>query len=102
MNAWKRVIRFIGAVVGFAVRRRRLSVAVVIVALLLVVPLALTGDGEVFVLNAVGLGIAALLVQAAYAVRRRTAWRSVDGSDGTEAKNLERREDYDDGNGSGE
>ena len=61
MNAWKRVIRFIGAVVGFAVRRRRLSVAVVIVALL-VVPLALTGDGEVFVLNAVGLGIAALIV----------------------------------------
>ena len=62
MNAWKRVIRFIGAVVGFAMRRRRLSVAVVIVALL-VVPLALTGDGEVFVLNAVGLGIAALIVR---------------------------------------
>ena len=62
MNAWKRVIRFIGAVVGFAVRRKRLSVAVVIVALL-VVPLALTGDGEVFVLNAVGLGIAALIVR---------------------------------------
>ena len=62
MNAWKRFIRFIGAVVGFAVRRKRLSVAVVIVALL-VVPLALTGDGEVFVLNAVGLGIAALIVR---------------------------------------
>ena len=62
MNAWKRVIRFIGAVVGFAMRRRRLSVAV-IVTLLLVVPLALTGDGEVFVLNAVGLGIAALIVR---------------------------------------
>ena len=62
MNAWKRVIRFIGAVVGFAMRRRRLSVAVVIVALL-VGPLALTGDGEVFVLNAVGLGIAALIVR---------------------------------------
>ena len=62
MNAWKRVIRLIGAVVGFAMRRRRLSVAVVIVALL-VVPLALTGDGEVFVLNAVGLGIAALIVR---------------------------------------
>ena len=62
MNAWKRVIRFIGAVVGFAMRRRRLSVAVVIVALLFV-PLALTGDGEVFVLNAVGLGIAALIVR---------------------------------------
>ena len=60
MNAWKRVIRFIGAVVGFAVRRRRLTVAVVI-AVLLFGPLALTGDGEVFVLNAVGLGIAALL-----------------------------------------
>ena len=62
MNAWKRVIRFIGAVVEFAVRRRRLSVAVVIVALL-VVPLALTGDGEVFVLNALGLGIATLIVR---------------------------------------
>ena len=62
MNAWKRVIRFIGAVVGFAVRRRRLSIAAVIVALL-VVPLALTGDGEVFVLNALGLGIAALIVR---------------------------------------
>ena len=62
MNAWKRVIRFIGAVVGFAMRRRRLSVAVVIVALL-VVPLALTGDGEVFVLNALGLGIAWLIVR---------------------------------------
>ena len=60
MNAWKRVIRFIGAVVGFAVRRKRLTVTVV-VALLLVGPLALTGDGEVFVLNAVGLGIAVLL-----------------------------------------
>ena len=62
MNAWKRVIRFIGAVVGFAMRRRRLSVAVVIVALL-VVPLALTGDGEVFVLNALGLGFAWLIVR---------------------------------------
>ena len=62
MNARKRAIRFIGAVIGFAVRRRRLSVTVV-VALLLVVPLALTGDGEVFVLNAVGLGIAALIVR---------------------------------------
>ena len=60
MKAWKRVIRFIGAVVGFAVRRRRLTIAAVIVALL-VMPLALTGDGELFVLNAVGLGIAVLL-----------------------------------------
>ena len=62
MNVWKRFIRFIGAVVGFAMQRRRMTVTVV-VALLLVVPLALTGDGEVFVLNAVGLGIAALVVR---------------------------------------
>ena len=62
MHVTKRVIRLIGAVVGFAVRRRRLTIAVVIVALL-VVPLALTGDGEVFVLNAVGLGIATLIVR---------------------------------------
>ena len=62
MNVWKRVIRFIGVVVGFAVRHKRLTVAVVIVVLL-VGPLALTGDGEVFVLNAVGLGIAALIVR---------------------------------------
>ena len=59
MKAWKRVI---GAVVGFAVRRRRLTIAAVIVALL-VMPLALTGDGEVFVLNAFGLGIATLIVR---------------------------------------
>ena len=62
MNAWKRVIRFIGAVVGFAVRRKRMTVTV-IVTLLLVVPLALTGDGEVFVLNALGLGFAWLIVR---------------------------------------
>ena len=29
MKAWKRVIRFIGLVVGFVVRRKRLAVAVV-------------------------------------------------------------------------
>lgn len=62
MNVWKRVRQVIGAVVGLAARRRRLTVAVVI-AVLLVVPLALTGDGEVFALNAVGLGIAALIIR---------------------------------------
>jgi len=62
MNAWKRVIRFIGLVVGFAVRRKRLAVAVVAM-LLLVGPLALTGDGELFVLNVVGLGIAAVTLR---------------------------------------
>ena len=40
---------------GFFRRRKRLTVAVVVAALL-VGPLLLTDDGEVFVLNAVGLG----------------------------------------------
>ena len=62
MSVWRRVGQVIGVVVGFAVRRRRLSVAVVVV-LLLVVPLALTGDGEVFALNAIGLVIVALIVR---------------------------------------
>ena len=62
MNVWKRVKQVIGAVVGTVVRRRRITVAVVIAALLFV-PLALTGDGEVFALNALGLGIAALIIR---------------------------------------
>ena len=62
MHVWKRVAQVVGVVVGFAVRRKRLTVASV-VALLLIGPLALTGDGEVFVLNALGLGIAALIVR---------------------------------------
>ena len=62
MDVLKRVRQVIGAVVGIVVRRRRLSIAVVVV-LLLVVPLALTRDGEVFVLNAVGIGIAALFIR---------------------------------------
>ena len=72
MNDWKRVIRFIGVVVGFAVRRRRLTVAVVI-AVLLFGPLVFTGDGELFVLNALGLGIAVLLFRglARFGRRRR-------------------------------
>ncbi len=55
-------MHFLKRVVGFVVRRRRLSIAVV-VALLLVMPLALTGDWEVFVLNAAGIGVAALVVR---------------------------------------
>ena len=62
MHVWKRVIRFIGAVVGFAMRWKRLAVTVVGAALLFG-PLALTGDGEVFVLNGIGLGIAVLIVR---------------------------------------
>ncbi len=56
------VVGIVGTVIGFAVRRRRRLVAVV-VALLLVMPLALTGDGEVFVLNALGIGITVLAVR---------------------------------------
>ena len=62
MSVWRRVRQVIGAVVGLAVQRRRLAVAVVAM-LLLVGPLALTGDGELFVLNAVGLGIAAVTLR---------------------------------------
>ena len=62
MHVWKRVGRIVGAIVGFAASRKRIAVAAV-VALLLIGPLALTGDGEVFVLNALGLGIAALIVR---------------------------------------
>ncbi len=72
MHVLRRVRQVIGAVVGIVVRHRKLAVAVV-VALLLVVPLALTGDGEVFVLNAVGLGVAWLLFRRlAKFGRRRT------------------------------
>ena len=42
---------------GFVLRYKRLTVATVAAALLFG-PLLLTGDGELFVLNAVGLGIA--------------------------------------------
>ena len=56
------VVGIVGTVIGFAVRRRRLLVAVVL-ALLLIMPLALTGDVELFVLNALGIGIAALAVR---------------------------------------
>ncbi len=62
MHFLKRVVGIVGAVIGFAVRRRRLLVAVV-VALLLVMPLVLTGDGELFVLNALGIGITALVIR---------------------------------------
>ena len=72
MHVRKRVVRIMGAVFGFAMRRRRLTVAVVIAALL-VGPLALSGDGEVFVLNALGIGITVLAVRrlARFGRRRR-------------------------------
>ena len=47
---------------GFVLRYKRLTVAAVAAALLFG-PLLLTGDGELFVLNALGIGIAVLLVR---------------------------------------
>ena len=52
---------------GFVRRRKRASIAVA-VAMLLFAPL-LTGDGELVFLNAVGLGLGALLLRR-YLVRR--------------------------------
>ena len=76
MHVLKRVRQVIGAVVGVVGWRRRLSVTVAVV-LLLVVPLALTGDGKIFVLNAVGLGIAWVIVRrlARFGRRRRNGDR---------------------------
>ena len=64
MHVLKRVVGIVGAVIGIVgtVRRRRLLVAVVVVVLL-VMPLALTGDVELFVLNALGIGITVLAVR---------------------------------------
>ena len=70
MHVRKRVGRVIGTVVGFAVWHRRLTVAVVIVALL-VGPLALTRDGEVFALNVIGLGVTLLTVRRLVKFGRR-------------------------------
>ncbi len=72
MHVKERVLKVTGVVVkagGFIRRHKRASIAV-LVALLLGVPLLLTGDREVFVVNAVGLGFGAL------ALRRFIAWGS--------------------------
>ena len=47
---------------GFIRRRKRMTIAVIAAALLMV-PLLITRDGEVFVLNAIGLGFGALLLR---------------------------------------
>ena len=49
--------------VGRFIRRRKRMTIVVIAAALLMVSLLTTGDGEVFVLNAIGLGFGALLLR---------------------------------------
>ena len=65
MHAKERVLKVIGVVVkaGGLIRRHKRASIAVLVALLLGVPLLLTGDGEVFVLNAIGLGFGALLLR---------------------------------------
>ena len=65
-NFFSTVPKFKGltATVGaFVLRHKRPTVAVVAAAALLFGPLLLTRDGELFVLNAVGLGTAFLLVR---------------------------------------
>ena len=72
MHVKEWVLKVTGVVVkasGFIGRHKKASIAVS-VALLLVVPLLLTGDREVFVVNAVGLGFGALVL------RRFIAWGS--------------------------
>lgn len=63
--------RVVVTAAAHVVRRKRIAVTVV-VAVLLLVPLALTGDVELFVLNALGLGIAALVVRRV--ARRFARW----------------------------
>ena len=68
MEVRKRVTR----IVGSAVRRNRMTLAVVAVALLLLWPLAFTWSGEVLLLNTLGAGIGALIV-------REFRWRRRNG-----------------------
>ena len=66
----------------FLRRRKRAAIALLVIA-----PLLLTGDGEVFVLNAVGLGFGALLLRrfARPRGRRRTGRaRQAQRKDGTQ------------------
>ena len=56
---------------GFIRRRKRLTIAVVVAALLFG-PL-LTTDGELVFLNAVGLGLGALLLRRVHQARRQAA-----------------------------
>ena len=69
---------------GFLGRRKRLTVAVV-AALLVMGPLLLTGDVEVFALNMVGLGFGALLL------RRFTQSRGRNQSIGAQQTAITRR-----------
>ena len=71
---------------GFLRRRKRAAIAVVVAALLLG-PLLLTGDGEVFFLNAVGLGFGALLLRRfarPRGRRRKGRARQAQRKDGTQ------------------
>ena len=66
MQVRKRVTR----IVGSAVRRNRMTLAVVAVALLLLWPLAFTWSGEVLLLNTLGTGIGAMFFRE-FGRRRR-------------------------------
>ena len=56
-----RLKNYAAGVAGAVLRRRRLTV-VAVAGVLILTPL-LTGDGEVFLLNMVGLGLAALILR---------------------------------------
>ena len=68
-SAVSRSKKFGSVVVGSVLQRRRLAIAVA-VGVLILLPL-LSGDPEVFVLNAVIIGLAALLIRKLVMTRRR-------------------------------
>ena len=68
-SAVSRFEKYGGVVTGPVLRRRRLAMAMA-VGILLLLPL-LSGDPEVFVLNAVGIGLAALVIRKLVTTRRR-------------------------------
>ncbi len=68
-SAVSRFKNYGGVVARPVLRRRRLAMAMA-VGILLLLPL-LSGDPEVFVLNAVGIGLAALVIRKLVTMRRR-------------------------------
>ena len=68
-SAVSRFKKYGGIVAGPVLRRRRLALAMA-VGILILLPL-LSGDPEVFVLNAIVIGLAALVIRKLVTTRRR-------------------------------
>ena len=68
-SAVSRFKKYGGVVTGPALRRRRLAMAMA-VGVLILLPL-LSGDPEVFALNAIVIGLAALVIRKLVMMRRR-------------------------------